>query len=169
MMLIHHLDVMRPSVGADRVGARAGARFPTSALRLGIFMETAIALVEVTGTMAAPGYPPRPPRLGIVGSRRAPRWAIGNCGCSALSADDATIPRSGTRPVSTRSSRISSIVWTGAPFRKRPTDNHRTLRLSRMRAARHQNQPRQRSTSSYNRRPSSHPLIGQQGGSVLHF
>ena len=73
-VLIHHLDVMRflcgeLSVVAARVGRTiADVRGETVAA---IFLETASAApVEVIGTMAAPGYPSRPPdRLEIVGSR----------------------------------------------------------------------------------------------------
>jgi predicted dehydrogenase len=73
-VLIHHLDVMRflcgeLSVVAARVARTiADVRGETVAA---IFLETASgAPVEVTGTMAAPGYPSRPPdRLEIVGSR----------------------------------------------------------------------------------------------------
>ena len=71
-VLIHHLDTMRFLCGPLRVvGARAAhtlsdVRGETLAA---IFLETANgAPVTVTGTMAAPGYPPRPPdRLEIVG------------------------------------------------------------------------------------------------------
>src|SRR5256885_322189 len=72
-VLIHHLDVMRflcgeLSVVAARVARTiADVRGETVAA---IFLETASAApVEVMGTMAAPGYPSRPPdRLEIVGS-----------------------------------------------------------------------------------------------------
>ena len=73
-VLIHHLDVMRYLCGElTVVGARAArtladVRGETVAA---IFLQTATgAPVEVSGTMAAPGYPARPPdRLEIVGGR----------------------------------------------------------------------------------------------------
>lgn len=72
--MIHHLDVMRFLCGELRViGARTAHTLAdvvgeTSAA---IFMENASgASVEVFGTMAAPGYPPRTPdRLELIGSR----------------------------------------------------------------------------------------------------
>src|SRR4030095_8159530 len=72
-VLIHHLDVMRYLCGElTVVGARAARTLadvrgePLAA----IFMETATgAPGEGSGTMAAPGYPARPPdRLEIIGS-----------------------------------------------------------------------------------------------------
>jgi len=73
-VLIHHLDVMRFLCGELRVaGARASRTLADVAGETvaAIFLEsTAGAAVEVTGTMAAPGYPPRvPDRLEIVGSK----------------------------------------------------------------------------------------------------
>jgi predicted dehydrogenase len=73
-VLIHHLDVMRFLCGELNVLAARAAhtladvRGETVAA---IFLETAAgAPVEVIGTMAAPGYSPRPPdRLEIVGSK----------------------------------------------------------------------------------------------------
>ena len=73
-VLIHHLDVMRFLCGElTVVAARAACTVPDvrGETLAAIFLETRSgAPVEVTGTMAAPGYPPRPPdRLEIVGSR----------------------------------------------------------------------------------------------------
>src|SRR5439155_389254 len=73
-VLIHHLDVMRFLCGSLRVaGARAARTLPEvrGETVATIFLETATgAPVVVTGTMAAPGYPPRAPdRLEIVGTR----------------------------------------------------------------------------------------------------
>src|SRR6266511_760098 len=73
-VLIHHLDVMRFLCGDLRVVA-ARAAHTVADVRgetlAAIFLETASgAPVEVSGTMAAPGYPSRPPdRLEIVGSK----------------------------------------------------------------------------------------------------
>jgi len=73
-VLIHHLDVMRFLCGELTVIAARAARTVSDVrgetLAM-IFLETASgAPIEVTGTMAAPGYPARPPdRLEIVGSK----------------------------------------------------------------------------------------------------
>src|SRR5215470_12989574 len=72
-VLIHHLDVMRylcgelAVVGARTAHTLSDVRGETLA---SIFLETATrAPVAVTGTMAAPGLPARPPdRLEIIGS-----------------------------------------------------------------------------------------------------
>lgn len=72
--LIHHLDVMRFLCGPLRVVAARTAR-SCPAIKgetlAAIFLETAArAPVIVTGTMAAPGYPPNAPdALEIVGSK----------------------------------------------------------------------------------------------------
>jgi predicted dehydrogenase len=79
-VLIHHLDVMRFLCGElSVVAARAARTIPDvrGETVAGIFLETASgAPVEVTGTMAAPGYPSRPPdRLEIVGSKASAVFA----------------------------------------------------------------------------------------------
>src|SRR6266550_4650392 len=73
-VLIHHLDVMRFLCGELRVVAARGARTMSDVVGetvAAIFLETASGVpVEVTGTMAAAGYPSRPPdHLEVVGSR----------------------------------------------------------------------------------------------------
>src|SRR5207244_9793014 len=73
-VLIHHLDVMRFLCGELSVVAARAARTIADVhgeTVAAIFLETASgAPVEVTGTMAASGYPSRPPdRLEIVGSK----------------------------------------------------------------------------------------------------
>src|SRR5262249_55929913 len=73
-ILIHHLDVMRYLCGELRVVAARGARTVPDVIGetvAAIFLETASgASIEVTGTVAAAGYPPRSPdRLEVVGSR----------------------------------------------------------------------------------------------------
>ena len=73
-VLIHHLDVMRFLCGELNVVAARAARTVADVRGetvAAIFLETVSgAPVEVVGTMAAPGYPARPPdRLEIVGSR----------------------------------------------------------------------------------------------------
>jgi D-apiose dehydrogenase len=73
-VLIHHLDTMRFLCGPLRVvGARASRTLDdvTGETLAAIFLETAAgAPVSVIGTMAAPGYPSRPPdRLELVGHK----------------------------------------------------------------------------------------------------
>ena len=73
-VLIHHLDVMRFLCGDLRViAARAARTLPEVAgeTMASIFLETAAgAPIEVMGTMAAPGCPPRAPdRLEIIGTK----------------------------------------------------------------------------------------------------
>jgi len=73
-VLIHHLDVMRYLCGELRlVSARAARTLPEVAGETvaSLHLETAAgAPVEVAGTMAAPGYPPRAPdRLEWIGTR----------------------------------------------------------------------------------------------------
>ena len=135
-VLIHHLDVMRFLCGELRVVAACAAhtvpdvRGETLAA---IFLETASgAPIEVTGTMAAPGYPPRPPdRLEIIGSKAS-----------------ATFERSelcllGPTPRSQRYdgergyqasfdgviAHFADCLETGARFETGPDDNLETLRL----------------------------------------
>jgi predicted dehydrogenase len=135
-VLIHHLDVMRFLCGALRVaGARAARTLPevrgeTAAT---VFLETASgAPVVVTGTMAAPGYPPRPPdRLEIIGSKASAVFA------------DSELSLLGPRPRRQRYdpdqgyqasfdgviAHFVDCLETGAPFETDPTDNLETLRL----------------------------------------
>ena len=73
-VLIHHLDAMRFLCGDLRVvAARAARTLPDVAGETvaSIFLETSAgAPIEVTGTMAAPGYPPRvSDRLEIIGTK----------------------------------------------------------------------------------------------------
>src|SRR5215471_10517098 len=135
-VLIHHLDTMRFLCGELRViGARAARTLPDvrGETLADIFLETATgASVTVTGTMAAPGYPPRPPdRLEIVG--RA---------ASAMLADN-ELQLLGPRQRSERYdpdkgyqasfdgviAHFIDCLETGAPFETGPADNLETLRL----------------------------------------
>ena len=135
-VLIHHLDVMRYLCGElTVVGARAArtladVRGETLAA---IFMQTAAgAPIEVWGTMAAPGYPARPPdRLEIVGSSASAVF------------DDWELRLLGERQRSARYDRdrgyqasfdgviahFVDCLETGAPFETAPKDNLETLRL----------------------------------------
>ena len=135
-VLIHHLDVMRFLCGALRVaGARAARTLPEvrGETVATVFLETASgAPVVVTGTMAAPGYPPRPPdRLEIIGSKASAVFA------------DSELSLLGPRPRRQRYdpdqgyqasfdgviAHFVDCLETGAPFETDPTDNLETLRL----------------------------------------
>ncbi len=135
-VLIHHLDVMRFLCGELRVVAARSARTVPDVVGetvSAIFLETASgAPVEVTGSMAAAGYPPRPPdRLEVVGTK-----------ASAIF-EESELRLLGASP---RSQRYDSALGyqasfngviahfvdcleTGAPFETDPTDNLETLRL----------------------------------------
>ncbi len=135
-VLIHHLDVMRFLCGELRVaGARATRTLADVAGETvaAIFLESAAgAAVEVTGTMAAPGYPPRvPDRLEIVGSKASAifenselrllgpnprRQAYDNDQGYQASFDNVI-------------AHFVDCLETGAPFETDPADNLETLRL----------------------------------------
>ena len=135
-VLIHHLDTMRFLCGPLRVvGARASRTLAdvTGETLAAIFLETAAgAPASVVGTMAAPGYPPRPPdRLEVVGSR-----------ASAVLADN-ELTLLGASPRTERYdpdagyqasfdgviAHFVECLATGAPFETGPADNLETLRL----------------------------------------
>jgi predicted dehydrogenase len=135
-VLIHHLDVMRFLCGElSVVAARAAhtladVRGETVAA---IFLETASgAPVEVIGTMAAPGYPLRPPdQLEIVGSAASATFT------------DSELRFLGAAPRSERYDKdvgyqasfdgviahFVDCLETGAPFETDATENLATLRL----------------------------------------
>ena len=135
-VLIHHVDVMRFLCGElSVVGARAARTIADvrGETVVAIFMETAAgAPVELSGTMAAPGYPPRPPdRLEIIGST------------ASVNFDDGELRLLSATPRSERYDRdrgyqasfdaviahFVDCLETGAPFETGPADNLRTLRL----------------------------------------
>jgi D-apiose dehydrogenase len=135
-VLIHHLDLVRFLCGPLRVvAARAARTLPEvrGESVATIFLETAAgAPVVVTGTMAAPGYPSRPPdRLEIVGTRASAVF------------EDSTLSLLGDRPRSQRYdpdqgyqasfdgviAHFADCLETGAPFETDPADNLETLRL----------------------------------------
>ena len=135
-VLIHHLDLVRFLCGPLRVvAARAARTLPEvrGESVATIFLETAAgAPVVVTGTMAAPGYPSRPPdRLEIVGTRASAVF------------EDSVLSLLGPRPRSQRYdfdqgyqasfdgviAHFADCLETGAPFETDPADNLETLRL----------------------------------------
>ena len=135
-VLIHHLDVMRFLCGELRVVAARTARTIADVRGetvAAIFLETASgAPVEVTGTMAAPGYPSRPPdRLEIVGSRASATFT------------DSELRLLGTAPRSRSYDKdrgyqasfdgviahFVDCLETGAPFETDAVENLATLRL----------------------------------------
>ena len=135
-VLIHHLDVMRFLCGELRVIAARAARTVHDVrgeTLASIFLETSSgAPVEVTGTMAAPGYPPRPPdRLEIVGSKSS----------AVLDGEALRLLGPSTRVETYDRDRgyqasfdgviahFVDCLETGAAFETGPNDNLRTLRL----------------------------------------
>jgi predicted dehydrogenase len=134
--LIHHLDVMRYLCGELRViGARAArtvveVRGETVAT---IFLETLSgAPVEVMGTMAAPGYPPRAPdQLEVVGSKASAVFA--DCELHLLGGTprSQSYDRDGGYQASFDAviAHFVDCLETGAPFETNPADNLETLRL----------------------------------------
>jgi len=135
-VLIHHLDVMRYLCGELRVVAARGARKVPDVVGetvAAIFLETASGTpVEVTGSMAAGGYPARSPDLlEVVGSKASATFAD-----SVLHLHGAA-PRS--EPYDSALGYQASFdgviahfvdcLETGSPFETGPTDNLETLRL----------------------------------------
>jgi predicted dehydrogenase len=135
-VLIHHLDVMRFLCGELRVVAsRAVRTLPEVAgeTLASIFLETAAgAPIEVTGTMAAPGYPPTAPdRLEVIGTK-----------ASAIFEDD-VLRLVGPNPREIAYdhdqgyqasfdgviAHFVECLEKGSPFETDPADNLETLRL----------------------------------------
>ncbi len=135
-VLIHHIDVMRFLCGELRVvGARA--QRTVSDVRgdsvAAIFMENGTgAAVEVVGTMAAAGYPPRnPDRLEIVGNKASAIFS------------DSELRLLGPKPRTQHYdndrgyqasfdgviAHFVDCLESGAPFETGPADNLETLRL----------------------------------------
>jgi predicted dehydrogenase len=135
-VLIHHLDVMRFLCGELAVvAARAARTVPDvrGETLAAIFLETRSgAPIEVTGTMAAPGYPARPPdQLEIVGSKASAVF------------EDSQLRLLGASPRIEKYDRdrgyqasfdgviahFVECLQTGADFETGPADNLATLRL----------------------------------------
>ena len=134
--LIHHLDTMRFLCGPLRVvGARASRTLAevVGETQAAIFLETAAgAPVTVVGTMAAPGYPPRPPdRLELIGSKASAVLAdnelrlLGSSPRAERYDPDAGYQASFDGVIA----HFVDCLETGAPFETGPADNLETLRL----------------------------------------
>ena len=134
--LIHHLDVMRWLVGPLRVIGARTARTLTEVegeTLATIFLESAAgAPIVVTGTMGAPGFPPRTEdRLELIGRGASavltgtdlrllgprPRSASYEFDAGYQSSFDGVIHH------------FVECLMTGAPFETGPVDNLETLRL----------------------------------------
>ncbi|HSS69246.1 MAG TPA: Gfo/Idh/MocA family oxidoreductase [Casimicrobiaceae bacterium] len=135
-VLIHHLDVMRFLCGELKVVAARAARTVADVRGetvASIFLETASgAPVEVTGTMAAPGYPSRPPdRLELVGSKASA--VCDNCELRLLGASPRVEKYDKDRGYQASFDAVIAhfvdCVETGAAFETDPADNLGTLRL----------------------------------------
>jgi predicted dehydrogenase len=135
-VLIHHLDTMRYLCGPLRVvAARASRPVPevSGESLAAIFLETAAgAPVSVTGTMGAPGYPPRSPdRLELIGRKASVVLEENELRLLGPS------PRTGRYdPDAGYQASFDGVIAhfvdcleTGAPFETGPADNLETLRL----------------------------------------
>jgi predicted dehydrogenase len=135
-LLIHHLDVMRFLCGdLNVVAARAARTIPDVAgeTMAAIFLQTVSgAPIEVTGTMAAPGYPPRPPdRLEVVGSKASATFENSELRLLGDQPRSQTYDRDHGYQVSFDGviAHFVDCLETGAPFETGPADNLKTLRL----------------------------------------
>jgi predicted dehydrogenase len=135
-VLIHHLDTMRYLCGPLRVVAARtlhSVEVAKGETFASIFLQTAAGrAVDVTGTMAAPGFPPRASdRLELIGSK------------ASLVFDDFELWLLGDRPRRVKFdgsegyqasfdaviAHFVDCLHTGAPFETHPADNLETMRL----------------------------------------
>jgi predicted dehydrogenase len=135
-LLIHHLDVMRYLCGELAVVAARAARTVADVRGetvAAIFLQTASgAPVDVTGTMAAPGYPPRPPdRLEVVGSKASATFENSELRLLGDQSRIQTYDRDAGYQASFDGviAHFVDCLETGAPFETGPADNLKTLRL----------------------------------------
>lgn len=135
-VLIHHLDVMRFLCGELRiVSARAKRTLPDVAgeTLASILLETAKgAPIEVVGTMAAAGYPPRAPdRVEIVGAKASAVFE--NNVLRLLGGEPREIAYDNDQGYQASFDGVIShfveCLENGAPFETDPADNLETLRL----------------------------------------
>jgi D-apiose dehydrogenase len=134
--LIHQLDVVRFLCGPLRVvGARASRTVPEveGETLATIFLETATgAPVTVSGTMAAPGYPPRSSdRLELIGRRASAVFA--DYELALLGPEPRRLRYDGDQGYQASFDGVIAhfveCLETGAPFETDPADNLETLRL----------------------------------------
>ena len=135
-VLIHHLDVMRYLCGelavvdARTAHTLSDVRGETLA---SIFLETATgAPIEVNGTMAAAGFPARPPdRLELVGSSASVVFDDWELRLLSPSPRSERYDRDGGYQQSFDGviAHFVDCLDSGAPFETGPSDNLETLRL----------------------------------------
>jgi predicted dehydrogenase len=135
-VLIHHLDVMRflcgelSVIAARKARTIADVRGETVAA---IFLETASgAPVEVTGTMAAPGYPSRPPdNLEIIGSKASATFADSELRLLGASPRSQSYDKDRGYQASFDGviAHFVDCLESGAPFETDAAENLATLRL----------------------------------------
>jgi predicted dehydrogenase len=135
-LLIHHLDVMRFLCGELSVVAARAARTIADVrgeTLAAIFLETVSgAPVEVTGTMAAPGYPSRPPdRLEIVGSKASAIFEDSELRLLGAASRSQTFDKDRGYQASFDSviAHFVDCLESGAPFETDAAENLDTLRL----------------------------------------
>jgi predicted dehydrogenase len=135
-VLIHHLDVMRFLCGElEVVGARTARTLPDvrGETMAAIFMQTSAgAPVEVMGTMAAPGFPSRPPdRLEIVGSKAGAVFADDELRLLGSEPRNQVYDRDRGYQASFDGviAHFVDCLETGAPFETDAVENLQTLRL----------------------------------------
>jgi predicted dehydrogenase len=135
-VLIHHLDVMRFLCGELRVVASRVARtLPDVAgeTLASIFLETAAGVpVEVIGSMAAPGYPPRAPdRLEILGVKGSAIFEGNVLRLAGASPREIVYDNDEGYQASFDGviAHFVECLETGAPFETDAADNLETLRL----------------------------------------
>ena len=135
-VLIHHLDVMRFLCGPLKVVAARAARTIADVrgeTLAAIFLETASgAPVEVIGTMAAPGYPSRPPdRLELVGSKASATFADSDLCLLGVTPRRQSYDKDRGYQASFDGviAHFVDCLETGAPFETAAAENLATLRL----------------------------------------
>ncbi len=135
-VLIHHLDVMRYLCGELRVAsARASRTLPdvVGETVAAIFLESdSGAAVEVTGTMAAPGYPPRgPDQLEIIGSKASAIFESNELRLLGPNPRSETYDSDQGYQASFDNviAHFIDCLEAGSPFETNPSDNLETLRL----------------------------------------
>jgi predicted dehydrogenase len=135
-VLIHHLDVMRFLCGELNVVAARAARTVADVRGetvAAIFLETASgAPVEVIGTMAAPGYPSRPPdRLEIVGGKASATFADSELRLLGPSPRSQSYDKDRGYQASFDAviAHFVDCLESGAPFETDASENLATLRL----------------------------------------